>query len=51
MKAYKDELGEDALVNVIREVEAIVGTPKTEGFQSLVDKIDAIDARFPSDAG
>ena len=51
VKAYKDELGEDALVDVIREVEAIVGTPKTEGFQSLVDKIDAIDARFPSDAG
>jgi len=48
VKAYKDDLGEDALVNVIREVEAIVGTPKTEKFQSLVAKIDAIDAKFPS---
>tara|TARA_Y100000593_G_C4073724_1_gene220386 strand:+ start:159 stop:536 length:378 start_codon:yes stop_codon:yes gene_type:complete len=47
VKAYKDDLGEDALVNVIREVEAIVGTPKTEKFQSLVAKIDAIDAKFP----
>ena len=46
--AYKNELGQDALVNVIREVEAIVGTPKTEKFQSLVAKIDAIDAKFPS---
>ena len=51
VKAYKDELGEDALVDAIREVEAIVGTPKTEKFQSLIDKIDAIDARFPSEAG
>ena len=48
VKAYKDDLGEDALVNVIREIEAIVGTPKTEKFQSLVAKIDAIDAKFPS---
>jgi hypothetical protein len=50
VKAYKDELGDDALVDVIREVEAIVGTPKTEGFQSLIDKIEAIDARFPNES-
>lgn len=50
VKAYKDELGEDALVDVIREVEAIVGTPKTERFQSLLAKIDNIDERFPNES-
>lgn len=55
--AYIMELGEtpgdvietigDVLDDVIREVRALAAAPATPEFKALIDKVDAIKARFP----
>jgi hypothetical protein len=46
-KAYKAELGDDVLDDLIREVRALAAAPVTPQFGELVAKVDEIDARFP----
>lgn len=47
VKAYKEELGEEVIVDLIREVRALSAEAGTPQFEKLVTKVDAIDARFP----
>lgn len=45
--AYKEELGEEVIVDLIREVRALSAEARTPQFEKLVTTVDAIDARFP----
>tara|TARA_R110000796_G_scaffold21206_3_gene62498 strand:- start:4959 stop:5336 length:378 start_codon:yes stop_codon:yes gene_type:complete len=47
VKAYKEELGEEVIVDLIREVRALSAEARTPQFEKLVTTVDAIDARFP----